>query len=130
MTDNRERLRQVVQRAAVRHKKSVRRKTAALGSISGTLGCMLLWCIGALQRPDSSVLVPGDYEAVLLVDGAGGYVLTAVTSFATAAALCILLLRLRDRADRGKDICSGRAAEDEPTRPETPAKREFCGGRE
>ena len=91
---------------------------------------MLLWCIGALQRPDTSVLVPGDYGAVLLVDGADGYVLTAVMSFAAAAALCILLLRLRDHADRGKDICSGRAAEDEPSRPANPAKREIRGGRE
>ena len=68
--------------------------------------CMLL--LAALMQTAGTVVGPGQPEAwgvfgaMLLRQDAGGYVLVAVVSFAAAAAITALCIRLRIRENRKK----------------------------
>ena len=69
--------------------------------------CMLLFA--ALMQAAGTVVGPGQPEAwgvfgaMLLRDDAGGYVLVAVVSFAAAAVITALCIRLRIRENQRKD---------------------------
>ena len=69
--------------------------------------CMLLFAV--LMQTADTVVGPGQPEAwgvfgaMLLREDAGGYVLVAVVSFAAAAAITALCIRLRIRENRRKD---------------------------
>ena len=69
--------------------------------------CMLLFA--ALMQAAGTVVGPGQPEAwgvfgaMLLRQDAGGYVLVAVVSFAAAAAITALCIRLRIRENQRKD---------------------------
>ena len=69
--------------------------------------CMLLFA--ALMQAAGTLVVPGQPEAwgafgaMLLREDAGGYVLVAVVSFAAAAAITALCIRLRNRENQKKD---------------------------
>ena len=69
--------------------------------------CMLLFAV--LMQAAGTVVGPGQPEAwgvfgaMLLREDAGGYVLVSVVSFAAAAAITALCLRLRNRENRRKD---------------------------
>ena len=69
--------------------------------------CMLLFA--ALMQAAGTVVGPGQPEAwgvfgaMLLREDAGGYVLVAVVSFAAAAAITALCIRLRIRENQRKD---------------------------
>ena len=69
--------------------------------------CMLLFA--ALMQTAGTVVGPGQPEAwgvfgaMLLREDAGGYVLVAVLSFAAAAAITALCIRLRIRENQKKD---------------------------
>lgn len=68
--------------------------------------CMLLFA--ALMQIASTVVGPGQsaargvFGAMLLREDAGGYVLVAVVSFAAAAAITALCIRLRNRKNQKK----------------------------
>ena len=69
--------------------------------------CMLLFV--ALMQTAGTVVGPGQtaawgvFGAMLLREDAGGYVLVAVVSFAAAAAITALCIRLRNRENQKKD---------------------------
>ena len=69
--------------------------------------CMLLFAV--LMQAVGTVAGPGQPEtwgvfgAMLLREDAGGYVLVAVVSFAAAAAITALCIRLRIRENQKKD---------------------------
>ena len=69
--------------------------------------CMLLFAV--LTQAANTVIGPGQPEAwgvfgaMLLREDAGGYVLVAVVSFAAAAAITVLCIRLRIRENQKKD---------------------------
>ena len=69
--------------------------------------CMLLFAV--LMQVAGTVVGPGRtaawgvFGAMLLREDAGGYVLVAVVSFAAAAAITALCIRLRIRENRKKD---------------------------
>ena len=69
--------------------------------------CMLLFAV--LMQAAGTVVGPGQPEAwgvfgaMLLREDAGGYVLVAVVSFAAAAAITALCIRLRIRENQKKD---------------------------
>ena len=69
--------------------------------------CMLLFAV--LTQAAGTVVGPGQPEAwgvfgaMLLREDAGGYVLVAVVSFAAAAAITALCIRLRNRENQKKD---------------------------
>ena len=68
--------------------------------------CMLLFAV--LMQAAGTVIGPGQPEAwgvfgaMLLREDAGGYVLVAVVSFAAAAAITALCIRLRNRKNQKK----------------------------
>ena len=82
--------------------------------------CMLLFAV--LMQAAGTVVGPGQPEAwgvfgaMLLREDAGGYVLVAVVSFAAAAAITALCIRLRIRENQKKD------GTDKPTRHEKEEK--------
>ena len=47
--------------------------------------------------------VQGADGATLLADSAGGYVLVGIVSFATAVAITVLCIRLRNKGGQNKD---------------------------
>ena len=69
--------------------------------------CMLL--LAVLTQTVGTVVEPGQpaawgvFGAMLLREDAGGYVLVAVVSFAAAAAITALCIRLRNRENLKKD---------------------------
>ena len=69
--------------------------------------CMLLFAV--LTQAANTVIGPGQtaawgvFGAMLLREDAGGYVLVAVLSFAAAAAITALCIRLRIRENQKKD---------------------------
>ena len=75
-------------------------------AISLSAACMLL--CAALMQTAGTVVGPGQPEAwgvfgaMLLRQDAGGYVLVAVVSFAAAAAITALCIRLRNRENQKK----------------------------
>ena len=75
-------------------------------AISLSAACMLLFAV--LMQAAGIVVGPGQPEAwgafgaMLLREDAGGYVLVAVVSFAAAAAITALCIRLRIRENRKK----------------------------
>ena len=82
--------------------------------------CMLLFAV--LTQAAGTVVTPGQtatwgaFGAMLLREDAGGYVLVAVVSFAAAAAITALCIRLRNRENQKKD------GEDKPNRHEQEEK--------
>ena len=76
-------------------------------AISLSAACMLLFA--ALMQAAGTVVGPGQPEAwgvfgaMLLREDAGGYVLVAVVSFAAAAVITALCIRLRIRENQRKD---------------------------
>ena len=75
-------------------------------AISLSAACMLLFAV--LMQAAGTVVGPGQPEAwgafgaMLLREDAGGYVLVAVVSFAAAAAITALCIRLRSRENQKK----------------------------
>ena len=75
-------------------------------AISLSAACMLL--CAALMQAAGTLIAPGQtaawgvFGAMLLREDAGGYVLVAVVSFATAAAITALCFRLRNRENQKK----------------------------
>ena len=90
-------------------------------AISLSAACMLLFA--ALMQAAGTVVGPGQPEAwgvfgaMLLREDAGGYVLVAVVSFAAAAAITALCIRLRNRENQKK------GGADKPNRHEQEGKR-------
>ena len=82
--------------------------------------CMLLFAV--LMQAAGTVVGSGQPEAwgvfgaMLLREDAGGYVLVGVVSFAAAAAITALCIRLRNRENQKKD------GEDKPNRHEQEEK--------
>ena len=76
-------------------------------AISLSAACLLLFAV--LTQAAGTVIgqgqtaVWGVFGAMLLREDAGGYVLVAVVSFAAAAAITALCIRLRIRGNRKKD---------------------------
>ena len=68
--------------------------------------CMLLFAV--LMQAADALIAPGQtaawgvFGAMLLREDAGGYVLVAVVSFAAAAAITALCIRLRNRENQKK----------------------------
>ena len=82
-----------------------RKRQRGIYGLSGA--CMLLFAV--LMQAASTVIgqgqtaVWGAFGAMLLREDAGGYVLVAVVSFAAAAAITALCIRLRNRENQKKD---------------------------
>ena len=115
MYDTARRVALVKQRVRENNRRRQRRGIYGLSA-----ACMLL--LAALMQTAGTVVGPGQPEAwgvfgaMLLRQDAGGYVLVAVVSFAAAAAITALCIRLRIRENQKKD------GTDKPTRHEKEEK--------
>ena len=91
----------VKQRVRENTRRRQRREAISLSAV-----CMLL--CAALMQTAGTVVGPGQtaawgaFGAMLLREDAGGYVLVAVVSFAAAAAITALCIRLRNRKNQKK----------------------------
>ena len=75
----------------------LKEKQTAYGfkGIKRVFGVHAFVCIGAFSGPYKSAEVTGHYGAIMLIDGMGGYVLTAVTAFAAATVITALCIKKR-----------------------------------
>ena len=102
MYDTARRVALVKQRARENNRRRQRRGIYGLSA-----ACMLLFAV--LTQAAGIVVAPGQtaawgvFGAMLLREDAGGYVLVAVVSFAAAAAITALCIRLRNRENQRKD---------------------------
>ena len=102
MYDTARRVALVKQRVRENNRRRQRRGIYGLSA-----ACMLL--LAALMQTASTVVGPGQsaargvFGAMLLREDAGGYVLVAVISFAAAATITALCIRLRNRENQKKD---------------------------
>ena len=102
MYDTARRVALVKQRVRENTRRRQRREVISLSA-----ACMLLCAV--LTQAAGTVVGPGQPEAwgvfgaMLLRQDAGGYVLVAVVSFAAAAAITALCIRLRIRENQKKD---------------------------
>ena len=115
MYDTARRVALVKQRVRENNRRKRRRGIYGLSA-----ACMLLFAV--LMQAAGTVVGPGQPEAwgvfgaMLLRQDAGGYVLVAVVSFAAAAAITALCIRLRNRENQKK------GGEDKPNRHEQEEK--------
>ena len=102
MYDTARRVALVKQRVRENTRRRQRREVISLSA-----ACILL--CAALMQTAGTVVGPGQtsawgvFGAMLLREDAGGYVLVAVLSFAAAAAITALCIRLRIRENQKKD---------------------------
>ena len=102
MYDTARRVALVKQRVRENTRRRQRREVISLSAL-----CLLLFT--ALAKGADALIVQGQtaaqgiFGAMLLREDAGGYVLVAVVSFAAAAAITALCIRLRIRENQKKD---------------------------
>lgn len=102
MYDTARRVALVKQQVRENTRRRQRREVISLSAL-----CLLLFT--ALAKGADALIVQGQtaaqgmFGAMLLREDAGGYVLVAVVSFAAAAAITALCIRLRIRENRKKD---------------------------
>lgn len=95
MRDNSERIRHVIKRADMLKKQREYRTIAGLKAACAVFACLLVCSIGIFSEHYTSATVTGNYGAILLVDGMGGYVLTAVAAFAAATVITVICMKKR-----------------------------------
>ena len=101
MYDTARRVALVKQRVQENTRRRQRREVGGLSAV-----CLLL--LAALMESADALIAPGQtaawgsFGAMLLRQDAGGYVLVAVVSFAAAAVITALCIRLRIRENRKK----------------------------
>lgn len=98
MLDLKARTELVLSRASAIRKKAERRKTAFLSAVSTLSALAVVFLIGSAQNG----LVPGAAGSILLIDGAGGYVLTAVSAFIISACITAALIKKKHKKEEVK----------------------------
>lgn len=96
MHDTAERVRQVQLRVVELRRKRENRLLGGFSSLCAVLVFSLIGTIGAMIGGEHNSLVPGLYGSMLLYEDAGGYILTAVISFAAAVVITVLCIRHRN----------------------------------
>ena len=102
MYDTARRVELVKRRVRENTRRRQRRSVCELAAVCMLLLAALLRTAG-LMIGQGQTAGQGGFGAMLLREDAGGYVLVAVVSFAAAAAITALCIRLRDRGKREKD---------------------------
>lgn len=100
MKSNAERMSLVFTRAK---KIKYRRETKKLNfckAVTALLSVLLLCCAALFPASYKSAVVAGYCGAILLIDGMGGYVLTAVVTFIAATVITVICIKIKDRRNR------------------------------
>ena len=101
MYDTARRVALVKQRVQENTRRRQRREAISLSAVCMLLCAALMQTAGAVVGPGQTAAW-GVFGAMLLREDAGGYVLVAVVSFAAAAAITALCIRLRNRKNQKK----------------------------
>ena len=102
MYDTAKRVALVKRRVHERSRRRQRREAISLSAVCLLLFAVLTQAVGTVVGPGQPAAW-GAFGAMLLREDAGGYVLVAVVSFAAAAAITALCIRLRTRENQKKD---------------------------
>ena len=100
MKSNAERMSLVFTRAK---KIKYRRETKKLNfckAATVVFSVLLLCCAASFPASYKSTAVAGYCGAILLIDGMGGYVLTAVVTFIAATVITVICIKIKDRRNR------------------------------
>lgn len=101
MYDTETRVALVKKRIAEHRRRQARRSIRSLSALCVLLLLSLVGTVGTVQgRPMDAA---GMYGAILLHEGAGGYVLVAVISFTAAVVITALCIKFRKREQKGQD---------------------------
>ena len=103
MYDTTERVRRVKQTALRLIQKRERTALRRLGTLCTVLALELTGALAHFIGGAPGAAVQRAYGATLLSDSAGGYVLVGVASFAAAAVLTVVCMRLHEREKREKN---------------------------
>ena len=101
MYDTARRVALVKQRVRENTRRRQRREAISLSAACMLLCAVLMQVAGTVIGPGQTA-AQGVFGAMLLREDAGGYVLVAVVSFAAAAAITALCIRLRNRENQKK----------------------------
>ena len=100
MTDNAERVKLVCQRAKKFKEKREQKKITVLKFTSAALTALTIFSISIFSDRYHSVTVTDLYGTILLADGMGGYVLTAVAAFAAATVITVICTKIKNRRNK------------------------------
>ena len=117
MYDTARRVALVKQRVRENTRRRQRREAISLSAACMLLFAVLMHAVGTVAGPGQPEAW-GVFGAMLLREDAGSYVLVAVVSFAAAAAITALCIRLRTRENQKKH------GEDKPNRHEQEEKNQ------
>lgn len=80
-----------------------RRETKKLNfckASTAMLSVLLLCCAALFPASYKSAAVAGYCGAILLIDGMGGYVLTAVVAFVAATVITVICIKIKNRRNQ------------------------------
>ena len=101
MYDTEKRIELVKKRMHEYHRRQERRTVCRLSVLCTLLFLSLVGAMGIVQR--KPINATGMYGAILLHEGAGGYVLVAVISFTVAVVITALCIKFRKRGQKSQD---------------------------
>ena len=93
MDGNSERIQRVMKRAEIVKRQREDKTISRLKFTTAVFACLLVCCIGAFSEHYTSGTVTEHCAAILLVDGMGGYVLTAVLTFIAATIITVICIK-------------------------------------
>ena len=102
MLNNAERMAALKKRAVSLKRRRMNKEVALLKATNLVLAVMLILFIGRFSGIYKSGTVIGPYGAILLADGACGYVLTAVTAFVFATIFTVACIKLKEKNKQNK----------------------------
>lgn len=97
MKTNAERMSCVILKAAEMKRRKEKRKLNFCKTATAFLSVFLLYCINAFSIPYKSAAVEQHCGTILLIDGIGGYVLTAVLTFIAATIITVICIKIQNR---------------------------------
>ena len=100
MYDTDKRVALVKKRMAKHHRRQVQRSIRRLSALCLLLFLFLVGAVGMVQSQPMDVA--GMYGAILLHEGAGGYVLVAVISFTKAVVITVLCIKFGKKGQQGQ----------------------------
>mgnify|MGYP000012136877 FL=1 len=100
MKANAERMKCVILKAAVLKERREKRNELFCKAACVILSCLLAYSIGSIPELYKSAAVAGYCGAILMIDGMGGYVLTAVVTFIAATAITVICIKIKNRRNQ------------------------------
>ena len=102
MTDSKTRINKVLKRAGQLSRQKEKRKITTYKLTSATLAVLLVYCISRLPAVCKTATVSDSCGSILLIDGMGGYVLTAVSAFIISACITAALIKKKHKKEDKK----------------------------